>query len=365
MPRKRAPRAPLAPRSLARGGPDGEPNQTYAGPIATNFFVSGEQPPQLKATLQPIAGAADGEGVRTYEVRVEVVGVHLGKRAFPPPMTGTRVVKTSPPGFHHPLTRPFRPPHLRLVLNPPPVPRPRRRPRRRRPGSFTTVFAPDDRAIFDTTAYPWSAFGRCLALNPFSGALVGPRHVLTCSHGINWSAPVGFDADWFTFTPDSYLGSAPFGMTHGVHVYYLRRVGEDPTELDDIQFDYAVVVLQDRIGEAAGWFGVRPYDNAWDDKPRWWHAGYPNASPYNGIRPTYEGEVALDGDNAHPDEHKAAYHFADTGLGHSGGPMFGYWEDEDGPRAVAVQSGGTPERNEASGGGDLVDLVIRARTEFP
>jgi hypothetical protein len=38
---------------------------------------------------------------------------------------------------------------------------------------------------------------------------------------------------------------------------------------------------------------------------------------------------------------------------------------EVGPRAVAVQSWQNATDNGASGGGDLDELVIRARTDFP
>jgi len=45
--------------------------------------------------------------------------------------------------------------------------------------------------------------------------------------------------------------------------------------------------------------------------------------------------------------------------------MFGFWEGDVGPRAVAVQSWQNSLTNGASGGGDLVDLAIRARNEHP
>jgi hypothetical protein len=54
----------------------------------------------------------------------------------------------------------------------------------------TTIFAPDERKVFQDTSYPWSALGRCETnFGPFSGVLIGPRHLLTCNHGIDRTPP--------------------------------------------------------------------------------------------------------------------------------------------------------------------------------
>ena len=44
--------------------------------------------------------------------------------------------------------------------------------------------------------------------------------------------------------------------------------------------------------------------------------------------------------------------------------MFGFWDGDVGPRAVAVQSWETRDNNGASGSLDLRDLVALARTDF-
>ena len=78
----------------------------------------------------------------------------------------------------------------------------------------TTIFGDDDRRVFRDTTYPWSAIGRCETnFGPFSGVMIGPRHMLTCNHGIDWTPPPGSDADRLTFTPSYYDGDAPFGST--------------------------------------------------------------------------------------------------------------------------------------------------------
>jgi len=58
-------------------------------------------------------------------------------------------------------------------------------------------------------------------------------------------------------------------------------------------------------------------------------------------------------------------HRADVIPGQSGGPMFGWWDGEPWPRAVADQSWQNASRNGASGGSQMIDLIIRARNEHP
>ncbi|MDP8978732.1 MAG: hypothetical protein M3N17_09215 [Actinomycetota bacterium] len=58
------------------------------------------------------------------------------------------------------------------------------------------------------------------------------------------------------------------------------------------------------------------------------------------------------------------YHTGDVRPGQSGGPMFGWWEDEPWPGVVAVQSWQKSSTNGASGGSNLVGLNIRARSDF-
>ena len=40
-----------------------------------------------------------------------------------------------------------------------------------------------------------------------SGVMIGPRHLLTVSHVIDWTAPAGFAADWVRFTPSYFDGA--------------------------------------------------------------------------------------------------------------------------------------------------------------
>ena len=336
------------------------------------FVAGGEGAPKVETKVIQIERVVNGQKVMHYEVRLEVDGVRLGERASPPPLRGEAIKERIPQenlGQYDELLTAFVPDHL------PVDPRPQRLvkainriPLRldRKTRYNTTIFAPDERRVFQDTSYPWSAFGRCETnLGPFSGVMIGPRHLLTCNHGIDWTPPPGYAADWLTFTPAYFDGDAPFGSTYATHVYWIKKDNNDGfSNGDEGQYDYVVLVLNDRIGDSTGWLGTRRYTDAWDPLAAWWHIGYPSDLT-SMQRPTFQSWFTMNGDDTQPDTHEIIRHQADVFPGQSGGPMFGFWDGDVGPRAVAVQSWQNSTTNGASGGGDLVDLAIRARNEYP
>lgn len=224
-----------------------------------------------------------------------------------------------------------------------------------------TIFGPDNRRVYYSTAYPWRCVGKVeTPLGSGSGVMVGPRHLLTCSHVVDWRP--GGGAGWIKFTPMYYNGSAPYGSAWGVRVYSKVKVAGPTIDAHEGRFDYVAVVLDRTIGQATGWMGTKSYSDSWDGQPYWTHAGYPGDLT-GGQRPTYQTGIALDGDFWTPDNAERIEHQGDVWPGQSGGPFWGYWSGQ--PYAVATQSGQTAQRNSASGGSDLVDLVIRARNEHP
>jgi hypothetical protein len=58
------------------------------------------------------------------------------------------------------------------------------------------------------------------------------------------------------------------------------------SDADEGQYDYVVLVLNDRTGEKAGWLGTRGYSDSWDPLAVWWHIGYP-ADITSMQRPTF------------------------------------------------------------------------------
>lgn len=333
------------------------------------FFVrAGEKPPELRTELRPVSCTGDGRGGQTWEIAIELQHA-LAERATPPPLRGEALRRTErkldPRELDRMLTG-FLPEHLALS----PLPTRYQRAHRtiqaeagRERRVATTVFSPDDRRIFRDTHYPWCTVGRVETnRGGASGVMIGPRHMLTCSHIIDWTAPPGFAADWVRFIPAAFDGDQPFGDAYGVHVYwFVQEDGDGFITGNEGDYDFAVVVLGERLGETTGWMGARGYDDAWDNLDAWSHIGYPG-DLNSGQRPSFQGGFRMDGTDAGG---QSLLHLADVFPGQSGGPLFGWWDGDVGPRAVAVQSWQTSSTNGASGGMDLRDLVARARSEFP
>jgi len=340
--------------------------------ITRSIFVAGAKGvPTVRTRVIPIERPVEGGKSFHYEVRLEVEGVRLGEHAAPPPLRGTAIQARVAPeklADHEKLLAGHVPEHLAVDPHPRRLLKAIKRiPERLDQKRYnTTIFTPDERRVFQDTSYPWSAFGRCETnLGPFSGVLIGPRHLLTCNHGVDWTPLPGYVADWLTFTPAFFDGNAPFGSTYATHVYWVKKDNNNGvSDGDEGQYDYVVLVLNDRIGEKTGWLGARRYTDAWDPLAAWWHIGYP-ADLTSMQRPAFQSWFTMNGDDTQPDTHEIVRHKADVFPGQSGGAMFGFWDGDVGPRAVAVQSWQNATTNGASGGGDLVDLAIRARTDHP
>lgn len=331
--------------------------------VERRFHVAARTKPKVTTRLERVDRGDDGEG---WEVVVEVAGVRAGARALPSALRGKATRRTkrkiSEEKLAEQLTA-YVPDHLGFEAKPVDLVKRFRTIRKvGRRKVATTIFGTDNRRIFRDTSYPWSTVGLVETnRGAGSGVVIGPRHLLTVSHVIDWTAPAGYAADWVRFTPSYYDGGAPFGETYGVHIYwYVKEDGDGFISSTEGKHDYVVVVLDRRVGELTGWMGARGYDDDWDSLAAWSHMGYPG-DLNSGQRPCWQGGFKMDGTDAAAQEIK---HKADVFPGQSGGPMFGFWAGEVGPRAVAVQSWQTSSNNGASGSMDMRDLVAKARTEF-
>jgi V8-like Glu-specific endopeptidase len=310
------------------------------------------------------------------EIRLRVEGVKIGRHAFPPPIPtkSFKPLGNKSRSFSKPLdTTGYLPTHLDLRPTPrrpppglarPPFTLPHGITTERKLGPrATTVFAPDDRLVFFDTTYPWSTCGRVdTPGGQSSGTMVGPRHLLTVSHAIQWLP--NNTAGSVRFRPMLFDTSAPFGEAWGTLIYSKMKVDGPTIGWIEGMYDYVVVVLDRRIGDLTGWMGTRGYTDGWDGGDYWAHVGYPGDLTA-GVRPTFQGGISLDGVWYEFDSHEHMSHHADVWPGQSGGSFFGWWSGDVGPRAVAVQSSQNSGENNASGGQDMVDLVIRARAENP
>ncbi len=242
-----------------------------------------------------------------------------------------------------------------------------------RPVDPLFVYPPDGRHVFRDTTYPWRACGRVTTnAGQGSGCLVGPRHLLTASHVVGWTAN---DAGWLHFQPDYFDGDVlPSAWAETVYSYEKVSGGEGEYEIAE---DYVVCVLGDRLGDELGWLGSKTYSDDWDGGAYWNHVGYPG-DVGGGTQPARELWFSIadswapgffEGGNGRDIET-----FTSLNHGDSGGPVFGWWDD--GPYVVAVVSAqGTLDPvvtdwssrtgNWLAGGSELPDLINQARGDHP
>ena len=322
--------------------------------------------------IRPSEEVRSGAG---SELQLEISGVEFGARVFRPAIGGVRVplpketakmrseAKQGLPALDghlpdHVAMQPI-PPQIDKALRVKPFIDALTRSKTRR--MATTVFAPENRYTFSDTSFPWCTMGRVDTAGGWaSGVLVGPRHMLTCSHAMVWGS--GNSAGWVRFRPSFFDGNAPFGDAWATRWYAFRKVTGPTIDATEAREDYVVLVLDRRIGDTCGWIGSRTYSESWDGGSYWRHIGYPGDLA-GGQRPSYERDISLDGRNN--SSHRQVWHRGDVWPGQSGGPFFAWWGGEPWPRAVCVQSWQNSQRNGASGGSRLVDLIVRARNEFP
>ncbi|HMF92392.1 MAG TPA: hypothetical protein VKL40_17230 [Candidatus Angelobacter sp.] len=309
-------------------------------------------------------------------VQIKIANFKPGEHVFPPsvPVKGFETLGNKSPKLAQALhSDGFLPGHLALRPQPHALPKElERAPRfaalgpgipRKRGFQATTIFPPDNRRVFRDTSYPWSTCGRVDSpLGQGSGTMVGPRHLLTVSHIIQWNSDG--TAGWVRFRPAFFDGSAPFGEAWATTTYFKYKVNGPTIDFIEGMYDYVCIVLDHPIGNLTGWMGSRGYTDGWDGGNYWSHVGYPGDLT-GGNRPTFQGGIALDGYWWEFDSHEAMSHQADVWPGQSGGSFFGWWSGESFPRVVATQSSQNSSENNASGGQDLVDLIIRARNEHP
>lgn len=221
------------------------------------------------------------------------------------------------------------------------------------------IHAPDDRRTYNDQSYPWVCV--CRITRPDgrsgSGVLIGPRHVLTASHVVQWNTNVAERIE-VLFVGNSGLATA---FTEVAYAY--TQITGDPTS-STVDDDYAVIVANQRLGDRFGFFGTKLYDSSWDDDRVWDTIGYAG-DVASGNFPIFQLRVGLDEDELDLGSGRAMTTSADAMPGQSGSPMFGRWTGDPVAYAVAVVSAGGGGDNWCAGGSDLNGIVRHARTQNP
>lgn len=224
----------------------------------------------------------------------------------------------------------------------------------------TTIFAPDGRRAFYDTNYPWRCVVRVVTPNGWSGSgvLIGPRHVLTASHCVDWTP--GWLSVFVMYSDTEYLASA-----NGTWAYSVTRVSSGAYSSGVADEDFAVIVLDQPIGLTYGWLGSRTYDNGWDDATTAWHSiGYPQDLSASGEIAAWQTDFSLNElDSASGGTRLIRTNTFDNWPGQSGSPIFGFWSD--GPYAVGVVSGQASDYNWIASGSMLPALVRQAWNDHP
>lgn len=206
-----------------------------------------------------------------------------------------------------------------------------------------------------------------------TGALVGPRHVLTSADcavitDTNGPNPVAAHTKFFAGYKH---GHAPYGEAHGTSMKYHRKHPECPSPPCtssnlDVAFDYVIQILDRRVGDqGAGWFGTKAYSPNWNNQDVFTIAGYKDET----FDKTYNQDITSTLTYVHGGQTNYYMTTDNTEIEYNAGsPLYGAWDGQY--YVVGLKTGHYPANGPNahvvfSGGPGLNQLILQARTQYP
>ncbi|KAI1777999.1 trypsin-like serine protease [Hypoxylon cercidicola] len=223
------------------------------------------------------------------------------------------------------------------------------------------IFGADNRVLWtDNKVYPFSAMGKIQWSTGVycSGALIGPRHVATAKH----CAPLNNPGVSLRFMPGFYDGE-PFPGAYVTTIIHLPgySVNDPDANACDIKEDWAIFILDSRLGDQRGSLGAKVIEQSLIQNPVLLHLGYPGDLA-NGQRPYRQDKITIR-NRFDCDATGGLSTDADVAGGMSGGPI---WQNDNGNRyQLGVLSATSGTETVFAGGSNWIGAVVRARQDFP
>jgi V8-like Glu-specific endopeptidase len=236
----------------------------------------------------------------------------------------------------------------------------------KRDESRRSIIGPDNRQIPPNSSFPFQTMGKIQWSNGVwcSGSLVGPRHVATARH---CSAPPSGVS--IRFTPYSFGGGEPFGGAYVTTVVTGPAGASNPNGGCTIEEDWAIFILDSRLGDQQQYLGASVVLSQWQDQPIFNAFGYPG-DLNNGIYPYWQSGITVKSVSPFAcDQWGPSDTDADAMGGQSGGPL---WLQGSGSvfgvvsSGVDVSSGGVVVSHTLfAGGSNFFGGVVNTRNNFP
>jgi hypothetical protein len=246
----------------------------------------------------------------------------------------------------------------------------------------------DNRTFFVPEKYPWHCVGKVRTPGGWrTGTMIGTRHVLTTAHGLFYQPEEKDDRSncgWVSYTPACYNGRGSMHETRVVEVIMWSgkdkhlMMGTDDDRTRSAAFDYAVLILADRVGDTLGWVGTGAYGADVHDRLPFQYIGYAMEMAM-GEQPTVTsgGHLGIIEEEKDKDEDGGCiegYMMADLGgytPGLAGGAVWYFPQATCGPCIVGVggwtkgegaQRAETARDFEYYGGGPALAKIVRWAT---